>query len=82
MAIGRDARVVDSFIGPFTAIGDRCEVVDSEIEHSVVMEGSRILRIPRLEDSLVGRDAVIERTSRRPRALRLMIGDHCQVDVE
>lgn len=82
VAIGAGTRVVDSFIGPFSAIGDRCEVLNSEIEHSVVMNDSRILQIPRLEDSLIGREAVIERTSRRPRALRLMIGDHCQVDVE
>ncbi len=82
VAIGRGARVVDSFIGPFSAVGDHCEVVDSEIEHSVVMDDSKILHIPRLEDSLIGREAVIERTTRRPRALRLMIGDHCQIDVE
>lgn len=82
VTIGAGTRVVDSFIGPFSAIGDHCEVVNSEIEHSVVMNDSRILQIPRLEDSLIGREAVIERTNRRPRALRLMIGDHCQVDVE
>jgi hypothetical protein len=46
------------------------------------MNDSKVLRIPRLEDSLIGREAVIERTTRRPRALRLMVGDHCQVDVE
>jgi glucose-1-phosphate thymidylyltransferase len=82
VTIGRDTRVVDSFIGPFSAIGDGCEVVNSEIEHSVVMSNSKVLHIPRLEDSLIGHEAVIERTSKRPRALRLMIGDHCQVDVE
>ena len=82
VALGCGPRVVDSFIGPFSAIGDRCEVVNSEIEHSVVMNDSRSLQIPRLEDRHIGREAVIERTSRRPRALRLMIGDHCQVDVE
>ncbi len=82
VAIGAGTRVVDSFIGPFSAIGDRCEVLNSEIEHSVVMNDSRILQIPRLEDSLIGREAVVERTTRRPRALRLMVGDHCQVDVE
>ena len=32
--------IVDSFIGPFSAIGDGCEVVNSEIEHSVVMDHS------------------------------------------
>jgi glucose-1-phosphate thymidylyltransferase len=82
VAIGADTRVVDSFIGPFTAIGPGCEIVSSEIEHSVVMEASRIIDIPRLEDSLIGREAVVTRTQRRPRALRLMVGDHCQIDVE
>jgi glucose-1-phosphate thymidylyltransferase len=48
----------------------------------VVMEGSSILDVPRLEDSLIGREAVVTRTQTRPRALRLMVGDHCQVDIE
>lgn len=82
VAIGRDTKVVNSFIGPFSAIGDGCEIRNSEVEHSVVMEGSQVLNIPRLEDSLIGRDAVIDRSNRRPRALRLMIGDHCQIDIE
>ena len=46
VAIGRDTRIVDSFIGPFSAIGNGCEVVHSEIEHSVVMDGSKILQHP------------------------------------
>jgi glucose-1-phosphate thymidylyltransferase len=82
LVIGRDAVVESSFIGPFTAIGNRCEVRHSEIEHSVIMEGSRIIDIQRLEDSLIGKDAIVSRTHVRPRALRLMIGDHCQIDVE
>jgi glucose-1-phosphate thymidylyltransferase len=73
---------VNSFIGPFSAIGAACEVINSEIEHSVVMDGSRIVDIPRLEDSLIGREAVVTRSQKRPRALRLMVGDHCQIDVE
>ena len=82
IAIGADARIVDSFIGPFTAIGERCEVRNSEVEHSVVMADSRIVDIPRLEDSLIGRDVEVTRSQRRPRALRLMVGDHCQIDAE
>jgi glucose-1-phosphate thymidylyltransferase len=82
VAIGPGTRVVDSFVGPFSAIGGGCEVINSEIEHSVVMDGSRIVDIPRLEDSLIGSDAVVARSKQRPRALRLMIGDHCQIDVE
>lgn len=82
VAIGAGTRVVDSFVGPFSAIGDACEIVNSEVEHSVVMSDSRIIDIPRLEDSLIGREAVVSRTRVRPRALRLMVGDHCQIDVE
>jgi glucose-1-phosphate thymidylyltransferase len=82
VAIGPGTRIVDSFIGPFSAVGANCEVVNSEIEHSVVMDDSQVLDIPRLEDSLIGREAVVRRTQSRPRALRLMVGDHCQIDVE
>lgn len=82
VAIGRGTRIVDSFIGPFSAIGNDCSVIHSEIEHSVVMDSSQVLHIPRLEDSLIGREAIVERTAKRPRALRLMVGDHCQIDVE
>ena len=82
VAIGAGTRVVDSFIGPFSAVGANCEVVNSEIEHSVVMDDSQVLDIPRLEDSLIGREAVVRRSQSRPRALRLMVGDHCQIDVE
>jgi glucose-1-phosphate thymidylyltransferase len=82
VAIGAGTKVVDSFIGPFSAVGAECEVRHSEIEHSVVMDRSHVLDIPRLEDSLIGSDAVVSRTRRKPRAVRLMVGDHCQIDVE
>jgi glucose-1-phosphate thymidylyltransferase len=82
VAIAAGCTIVDSFIGPFTAIGADCEVTNSEVEHSVVMAGSRIVDIARLEDSLIGRHAVITRSQVRPRALRLMVGDQCEIDVE
>ncbi len=82
VAIGAGAIIVDSFIGPFSAIGALCEVRNSEVEHSVIMEASKIIEIARLEDSLIGKDVVVNRTQAKPRALRLMVGDHCQIDVE
>ena len=82
LVIGAGAVITDSFVGPFSAIGDRCEIVNSEVEHSVIMEGSKVIDIQRLEDSLIGKEAVVTRSQVRPRALRLMVGDHCQIDVE
>jgi glucose-1-phosphate thymidylyltransferase len=82
LIIGAGTVVEDSFVGPFSAIGNGCTVRNSEIEHSVVMEGSTIADIQRLEDSLIGKEALVSRSQVRPRALRLMVGDHCQIDVE
>ena len=82
VSIGPDAEVRDAFIGPFSAVGARCSVVSSEVEHSVIMDDSTIRDIPRLEDSLIGSHAEVSRTRRRPRSLQLMVGDHCQIDVE
>ena len=79
--IGRGTQVIDSFIGPFTAIDTDCEIRHSEIEHSVILSRSRLHDAGRLEDSLLGRDVEVKRTQRRPRATRLMVGDHCQIDL-
>jgi glucose-1-phosphate thymidylyltransferase len=82
VVIGPDTRIENSFIGPYTAIGGSCSVEGSEVEHSVVMDGSSIIGIARLEDSLIGSQATVSRSRQKPRALRLMVGDHCQIDVE
>ena len=79
--IGAGTRVVDSYVGPFTAIARDCAVLGSEVEHSVLLDHTRLVNIGRLEDSLVGREVEITRTERRPRATRLMVGDHCQIDL-
>jgi len=80
--IGRDTRIVNSYVGPFTSIAADCEIVDSEIDHSVVLERSRIVGIASIADSLIGRDVEVTRSGKRPRALRLMLGDHSAIDLE
>jgi glucose-1-phosphate thymidylyltransferase len=79
--IGAGTRIEHSFVGPFTSIAERCVVLRSEIEHSVILEDSRIVDIPRVEDSLIGKQVVVTRSARRPRANRFMLGDHSQVDL-
>jgi glucose-1-phosphate thymidylyltransferase len=80
--IGSGTRVVNSYIGPFTAVANDCEIVDSEVEQSVVLEHTRIVGVPRLSDSLLGKYVEVHRSDSRPRATRLMLGDHCSVDLE
>jgi glucose-1-phosphate thymidylyltransferase len=79
--IGAGSEVVDSFIGPFSAIGPGCLIDHSEIEHSVLLGKTRVVNAGRIEDSLLGYDVEVTRSARRPRATRLMVGDHCLVDL-
>ena len=82
LIIGAGARIVDSYIGPFTAIGDLVEVQHSEIEHSIVLERSRLVDVPRrIESSLIGRDVVVCASDARPRTHRLMLGDSSRVEL-
>jgi glucose-1-phosphate thymidylyltransferase len=78
--IGPEARIVDSFIGPYTAIGECVQIEGSEIEHSIVLSGAAILHIGgRLEGSVVGRGARVVRDFSVPRGLRLHVGDDARV---
>jgi glucose-1-phosphate thymidylyltransferase len=78
--VGAGARLVDAYIGPYTAIGEGVRVEGAEIEHSILLDGASILHIGgRLEASVVGRDAKIYRDFSLPRALRLQVGDGVEV---
>jgi len=80
--IGEGTRVVNSFVGPFTSIYHHCLIQNSEIEHSIVLENTRILDIPtRIEDSLIGRNVEIARSPIKPRALKLTLGDYSRVGI-
>ncbi|MGB3410133.1 MAG: glucose-1-phosphate thymidylyltransferase [Microthrixaceae bacterium] len=80
--IGAGATIENTYIGPFTAIAAGCIITESEVEHSVILERAIISDVPRLTDSLIGRDTEVRRTRQRPTATRLMIGDHCSIDLE
>jgi glucose-1-phosphate thymidylyltransferase len=79
--IGAGSRIVRSFVGPFTAIDEGCQILYSEVEHSVILARTRVDHVGRLEDSLLGRDVVVTRSALLPRATRLMVGDDCQIDL-
>ena len=80
--IGEGTIVEDSYIGPFTAIDHHCEIRRSEVEHSIVMEHSQIVGMPRIEDSLIGRHVEVGRSDARPRGHKLMLGDYSRVGVD
>jgi glucose-1-phosphate thymidylyltransferase len=80
--IGAGAVVRNAYIGPYTAIGRRCEIDGAEVEHSILLEGSSIRGLDgRMESSLLGRDVAISRTTTQPRAYRFMVGDQSEIGI-
>ena len=81
VVIGENTVVENSFIGPYTSIGNGVKIIKSSVEHSVIMDGSELREIERLEESLIGRNVRIYRNNKMHKALRLMIGDDSVVEV-
>lgn len=79
--IGSGSVIENSFIGPFSSIYYDVIIKDSEIEHSIILENSVIEGVSRLEDSLIGKEVKVCRAEKKPKAYRLMLGDHSQVEV-
>jgi glucose-1-phosphate thymidylyltransferase len=81
-AIGRNVVLTNAYIGPFTAIAHDSIVISSEIEHSIVLEGCRISNIEgRIEDSLIGRHTEIYLSPTKPKAYKLLLGDHSRIGI-
>jgi len=80
--IGNNVTLSNAYIGPFTAIAHNSIVINSEIEHSIVLEECRISDINRrIEDSLIGCHTEIFPSSARPRAYKLLLGDHSRIGI-
>jgi glucose-1-phosphate thymidylyltransferase len=82
VVIGPDCLIERSYIGPFTALGARCHVRDSELEYSIVCEDTCILDASvRIERSLLGHEVVIRRGETRPRTQKFILGDQSIIEL-
>jgi glucose-1-phosphate thymidylyltransferase len=80
--IGARARLVDCYVGPYTAVGEDCLVQNAEVEHSILLAGSAVCELAgRMESSLLGRNVRVGRTARQPRAYRFMVGDNSEIGI-
>jgi glucose-1-phosphate thymidylyltransferase len=74
VSIAEECQIRNSFIGPFTSIGAGTVIEDSSVSHSVILENSRIYRIERLEDSLIGTRVELKRADERFNAVKIFVG--------
>ncbi len=80
--IGANARISDSYIGPYTAIDEDVVITGSEVEHSIVLAGSSIRDLhARMEASLLGKNVSLSRSEGMPKTLRFLVGDNADISI-
>jgi glucose-1-phosphate thymidylyltransferase len=80
--IGQNTVVYNSYIGPYTSIGNECKIENSEIEHSLLMHNITIHSSKRIVDSIIGNGVLItDKENTFPKGHKLVIGDNSQVEL-
>jgi len=82
LIIGADTEVVDSFIGPFTAINHHCRLKGVRVGGSIILENTIIedTHWP-IEHSLIGRYVTLRGGQAVGGSYSLTLGDHSQIEM-
>jgi len=82
VTIGSNCHLENSFVGPYSSVADHVTLIDADLEHSVILQGAKVVGIhQRIVDSVIGQRAHLKLAPKRPKALRFMIGDDCQIEL-
>ncbi|VVB66531.1 Bifunctional protein GlmU [Candidatus Gugararchaeum adminiculabundum] len=72
----------NSYIGPYTSLGNNIKLKNTEIEYSIVMDGSNIHCGKRIVESLIGENCEISSNVKtRPEGHKLIIGENSSVSL-
>jgi glucose-1-phosphate thymidylyltransferase len=78
--IVKNTLIENSYVGPYTSVGDNSQIINSNVEYCVILENALIKDVDRLEESLIGRSAKVMKNNIK-RAIKLHIGDYSEVEV-
>lgn len=79
VVIGKNVVIKNSYIGPYTSIGDNVVIENTEIEDSIILPDSEIRDAGRIVESLIGRGVKIIKGNSHPLGRKFIIGDNSRV---
>ena len=81
--IGSGTKIVNSYIGPYTSIGKNCNIENSHIENSVIMDNVSInLNLSTMiRESLIGSSTKIDSSSINRKFLKFIVGRDSMIEV-
>jgi len=78
--IGENAKIINSYVGPFTSLSAGVNIENSEVEYSVIMSNTHIDNIRcRMQNCLIGEDVYIYRSEEMPRIYEFVLSDDSKV---
>ena len=82
VVIGCNVTISNSYIGPYTSIGDDVVIESSEIEHSIIMSHCEIQNIDRrIDASLIAEHVKVMRAPAKPMTHRLILAENSVVQL-
>jgi len=80
--IGKNSKIVNSYIGPFTSIHYSVVVENSEIEYSIILAETKIYGVRRISESLIGRNVeIMHKNDKIPAGYRITAGDSSKIEL-
>ena len=81
--IGSGTRIINSYIGPYTSIGRNCNIENSHVENSVIMDGVSIdlNSSSEIRESLIGTSTEIHSYKMNRKFLKFIVGRDSKIEV-
>ena len=79
--IGKNTIIAENtYIGPYTSIGNHCYLSSVEVENSVIMDEVKLQDIgARIEGSIIGSGTQIVKRNVKPTGIKLVVGEKTQI---
>jgi len=78
--IGAGSIVEDSYLGPHTTVGRDCQLRQTSIDNSILLNGAKVYQVRDIYGSVIGRFADLSASPGTGRN-RLVVGDHTSLEV-
>lgn len=80
--IGKNVEVRNSYVGPYTSIGEDSQLVNSKVENSIILPDVHITDVRgKITTSMIGKHTEINHNRDSEPEYSFMIADHCRIDL-
>ena len=80
VAIADDSAIINSYVGPYTAVGKGVRINNCEVDNCIILENTQLDSISkRISGSLIGKNVVIRAADKKPVSSTFLVGDNSEI---